>query len=36
MFEYQPNPGVDNARKGDLKIISTKEGDVAGVEVPTF
>ena len=35
-FENEPYPSMDNRRKGRLKIISSEDGDVAGVFVMAF
>ena len=35
-FENEPYPSMDNRRKGRLKIVSSEDGDVAGVLVTAF
>ena len=35
-FEDEPYPSMDNRRKGRLKIVSSEDGDVAGVLVMAF
>ena len=35
-FENEPYPSMDNRRKGRLKIVSSEDGDVAGVFVMAF
>ena len=35
-FEDEPYPSMDNRRKGRLKIVSSEDGDIAGVLVMAF